>query len=109
MVDERKLAALRELLDPEVIAAWLDEVEAFRSTAGAVRPVSKQVDSTLKSVDTRILTVADVAQRLGVSRNSVYGMVRRNEIPHVRVGSQIRFGSQVVNDWIARGGMTAER
>jgi hypothetical protein len=50
MLDERKLAALRELLDPQVIAAWLDEVEAHRRRPPAlvVQPSEcRPVDSLL--------------------------------------------------------------
>ena len=35
------------------------------------------------------LTVTEAAELLGVSRNSLYEAVRRNEIPHLRIGRRI--------------------
>jgi excisionase family DNA binding protein len=35
------------------------------------------------------LTVSEAAQLLGVSRNSLYEAVRRNEVPHLRIGRRI--------------------
>ncbi len=37
-----------------------------------------------------LLSIADVADRLGVCRATVYRMVWRGELPHVRIGSAIR-------------------
>lgn len=107
MLDERKLAALRELLDPEVVAAWLDEVDGYRSKVPVVTPVQRPAPA-VQPVDTRILTVPEVAERLGVGKHTVYELVKRDEIPHVKVGTRIRFGSQVINDWIANGGTASE-
>ena len=101
-MDERKLSALRELLDPEVVAAWLDEVESHRTNSSRPRFVTR----TPEPLDTRILTATEAAQRLRVSPHVVYELVRRNEIPHVRVGRSIRLGSAVLDDWIANGGVS---
>lgn len=108
MLDERKLAALRELLDPEVVAAWLDEVDAHRLTPAQPTIVQKVVQPAPQPIDTRLLNVRQVAERLGVGRGTVYRMVHQNEIPHVIAGTRIRFGSQVINDWIANGGTVSE-
>ncbi|MFT3914873.1 MAG: helix-turn-helix domain-containing protein [Anaeromyxobacteraceae bacterium] len=39
----------------------------------------------------RLLTVREVAARLNVCRATVYSMVERGELPHVRVGNAVRF------------------
>lgn len=34
-------------------------------------------------------TVVEAARQVGIGRNSMYDAIRRNEIPHVRVGRRI--------------------
>ncbi len=41
-----------------------------------------------------MLTVADVARRLRVSKASVYKLVAEGKLPHVRVANRIRFVPQ---------------
>ena len=41
-----------------------------------------------------MLTVAEAAQRLRVSRATVYKLVAEGQLPHVRIGNQIRFLSE---------------
>ncbi|HEY6220996.1 MAG TPA: helix-turn-helix domain-containing protein [Candidatus Eisenbacteria bacterium] len=38
-----------------------------------------------------LLTVADVARMLRLSRATVYKLVAAGKLPHVRVGNEIRF------------------
>jgi excisionase family DNA binding protein len=38
-----------------------------------------------------LLTVADVARRLRISKATVYRLVAEGKLPHVRVGNSIRF------------------
>lgn len=47
-----------------------------------------------------LLTVETVAAILGVSDNWLYSAVRRREIESVRVGVQIRFRSEAIEDYI---------
>jgi excisionase family DNA binding protein len=51
--------------------------------------------------DLDVIDVAAVAQLLRVGRNTVYALVGRNEIPHRRVGKQIRFHRAAVMRWLA--------
>jgi excisionase family DNA binding protein len=48
-----------------------------------------------------VIDVATVAQLLCVGRNTVYAMVARNEIPHRRMGKQIRFSRAAIMRWLA--------
>jgi len=96
-MDERKLSALRELLDPEVVAAWLDEVESHRS--------KHPVPAAKKQAEVRLLTVKEVAEKLQISPNSVYELAHRQDIPTMRIGRSFRFSSAMVDEWIANGGV----
>lgn len=48
-----------------------------------------------------MLHVQDVRKLLRVGRNAVYALVSRNEIPHRRVGKQIRFSRTAVMRWLS--------
>ena len=51
-----------------------------------------------------LLSVEEVAHRLGISRNSLYDRVRAGLIPHVRIGHSIRFSRPHLERWILNGG-----
>lgn len=44
-----------------------------------------------------VLTVDEVAKLMRVSRQTIYMMVRSNEIEHFRIGSNVRFKREVVD------------
>lgn len=53
----------------------------------------------------RFITVAEVAQRLGLSRSTSYDLVRR--LPpgtRVRVGQLVRIDAEALEQWIKAGG-----
>lgn len=47
-----------------------------------------------------VLAVEDVARMLRIGRNTVYELVGRNEIPHRRLGKQIRFSRAALMRWL---------
>ena len=47
-----------------------------------------------------VLDVEDVVRLLRVSRNTVYELVGRNEIPSRRIGKQIRFSRAAIMRWL---------
>ena len=47
-----------------------------------------------------VIDVQAVARLLRVGRNTVYALVSRNEIPHRRLGKQIRFHRAAVMRWL---------
>ena len=62
------------------------------------------------STRSRLLVAEDVAALLGVSPAFVYALVRRGELPAVRVGDRyVRFRSEAVQDWIAERESTDPR
>ena len=93
---EVKTDALRGLLDPAAVAAWLDEVDSHRTT----RPRAPAPAPTPSVSDPRLLTVNELCERLRVKRSWVYEQVRQDAIPHVRVGRYIRFSWPQVEEWL---------
>ncbi len=51
-----------------------------------------------------LLTVREVARRLGVRPVTVYRLCERGELPHVRVSNAIRLRVEELEDFIRRGG-----
>jgi excisionase family DNA binding protein len=54
-----------------------------------------------------LLDVRKAAQLLGISTRTVYALVERNEVPHARVGGQIRFVPSTLEQWLRDGGKRA--
>ena len=54
--------------------------------------------------DEQLLTISDVAERLQVSKRSVYRFVRSGDIEVVRVGARMRVPEWSLRAYLARGG-----
>lgn len=52
------------------------------------------------AMDNGYLTVEEVAKMMNVSRSWVYNKVKAGSIPHVRIGSMIRFAESDIMGWI---------
>ncbi len=57
----------------------------------------------------RWLSVEEIAEHLGVSKESIYRWLERGKIPAHRVGKQWRFQTEEVNEWIRRGEASEEK
>lgn len=51
-----------------------------------------------------LIQAEDVAKVLNVPKERVYVLARRGQIPVVRVGRQIRFDPDRIEEWLAGGG-----
>ena len=51
----------------------------------------------------QLLTVRQVAMLLGMHPKSIYVLVARGLIPHVRIGSRLRFRPSDLTRWIEQG------
>ncbi len=49
---------------------------------------------------TRLLTVEEVAERLGVTKDWVWAQARAGRIPHVRLGRYRRFREEAIEAWL---------
>jgi excisionase family DNA binding protein len=65
------------------------------ATEGAVAAASARPTAPDEVID-----VQAVARLLHVGRNTVYALVARNQIPHRRLGKQIRFHQAAVMQWL---------
>ncbi len=51
-----------------------------------------------------VLTVAEYARARRVHPNTIYLMIEREEIPHLRLGGAIRLNPEMVDKVLFRGG-----
>ena len=49
---------------------------------------------------TRLLTVDEVAERLGVTKDWVWAQARAGRIPHVQLGRYRRFREEALDRWL---------
>ena len=49
---------------------------------------------------TRLLTVDEVAERLGVTKDWVWAQARSGRIPHVQLGRYRRFREEAIDQWL---------
>ena len=54
------------------------------------------------------MTVHETAAYLGVSGDTIYEMVRRKEIPHIRIRRRILFRRDTLDAWLSRMEATSE-
>ncbi len=52
-------------------------------------------------INGRILTVRDVSHYLRVHPATIYRMLKKNQIPAFRVGSDWRFTVEAIDQWVA--------
>jgi putative molybdopterin biosynthesis protein len=56
----------------------------------------------------RLLRIPEVAQMLAVSPQRAYELARKDLLPVVRVGRQVRVDQRRLEEWIANGGGAVE-
>ena len=56
-----------------------------------------------------LLRVDDAAQRLSISRATMYRLIQRGEVPVVRIGSAVRVRAFELDLWVAGIASTSER
>lgn len=94
--------------DPQVAAglplaaiAMLQTRCAAALSALAAAVLEHEVDESDKTAGDALLTIAEVAQRLGLARSYVYELARTKQIPVMRVGRYVRVKASEVERFIA--------
>lgn len=49
-----------------------------------------------------LITVAEAAQRVGLSRTTVYDLIQAGKFPHKRIGRCIRVPVKALEAWVER-------
>jgi excisionase family DNA binding protein len=52
-------------------------------------------------VTTPLLRAEEVARRLALSKAAIFRLAARGSLPHVKIGRNVRFDSEVLERWIA--------
>ncbi len=52
-------------------------------------------------MERRLLRIPEAATALGIGRTTLYEMVRRGEIPIVRIGRAVRIPATAIDVWVA--------
>ena len=53
----------------------------------------------IETVRTRVLTVQEVSKYLRVHPSTIYRMLKKNQLPAFRVGSDWRFNVEAIDRW----------
>ena len=87
--------------DNEYGASVTDNFETASVTAEPKRRQRKaQRDSTSPISDMQMLTPDDIMHALRLSRSTVYNMLKRGEIPSVKIGNMLRVNKSDFEHWL---------
>jgi excisionase family DNA binding protein len=74
-------------------------------TATRSRRMTKHVDVTYDIAKRKVLTIHEVSEYLRVSRQTIYRMLRRGDIPAFRIGGDWRFNIEDLGHWVEKGSL----
>ena len=87
--------------DNEYSASCMDSCETASSTTEPKRRQRKaQRDNTSPICNMQMLTPDDIMQALRLSRSTVYNMLKRGEIPTVKIGNMLRVNKSDFERWL---------
>ena len=89
--------------DNECSSSVTDSCETAPVTADTKRRHRKaQRDNTSPISDMQMLTPDDIMQALRLSRSTVYNMLKRGEIPSVKIGNMLRVNKSAFEHWLVQ-------
>lgn len=74
------------------------------SLALLVQRMQDETDAEEGPAQEEYLTAPQVAKRLGITKQGVYGMVNRRVIPFCKVGQRVRFVASDIDRWMREKG-----
>ena len=87
--------------DSEYNGSLSDSCETEPATAGARHRHRKAQYSNISPIsDMQMLTPDDIMQALRLSRSTVYNMLKRGEIPSVKIGNMLRVNKSAFEHWL---------
>ncbi len=91
------------------IPGLIGEAEALKARLWArlqecAAPVGSASPRQVTNGSHRLLTAGQAAERLEVTLTRLYELTKTGALPAVRIGRQIRFSPEALNEWIDGGG-----
>ena len=68
-----------------------------------LEPTAPEGGAVTTTLDNDVLTAAELAAMLKISRSRLYEVLEQDRIPHRRIGSRVRASRQAVLAWLAGG------
>ena len=97
-VDRRDLSELRNEVD--LLSLRLDELDANGpGTIGQMQSRISRIEELLGETK-RVLTTAETAAFLGVSKDRVYKLAKTGGLPHFRMDRKLFFERNKLTEWI---------
>ncbi len=59
-------------------------------------------------MERRLLCVAELAEYLAVSKDFVYSLTYRKQIPFVKIGRAVRFNKAAIDRWLEKSSVEAD-
>ena len=60
-------------------------------------------------MDDNVMTVPEVAWYLKLSKSKVYGLVQQRQIPHIKIGRNVRVREKDVQAWLAANSVSVSK
>ena len=60
-------------------------------------------------MDDNVMTVREVAWYLKLSKSKVYGLVQQRQIPHIKIGRNVRVREKDVQAWLAANSVSVSK
>ncbi len=60
------------------------------------------MDQSFHQLEDPILTIPEVARYLKISKSKIYRLLSKNEIPHIKIGRNVRIRQTDLRIWVEK-------
>ncbi len=60
------------------------------------------MDPSFRQLEDPILTIPEVARYLKMSKSKIYRLLSKNEIPHIKIGRNVRIRQADLRIWVEK-------